>query len=92
MVDTLFQGNDSFKELLAVRSFLYIYIFFLQNLLYKYMKLLLQALTSAYMKGGDDSYIDVMPNILNYINFLLEADIVQYHPNDKTKIKMTELL
>ncbi|XP_011633678.1 uncharacterized protein LOC105424891 [Pogonomyrmex barbatus] len=55
-------------------------------------KELLAALTSAYMKGGDDMYIDVTPNTLNYINFLLEADIIQYHRNDKTKIKMTELL
>ncbi|KAL6261221.1 hypothetical protein P5V15_008746 [Pogonomyrmex californicus] len=55
-------------------------------------KELLAALTSAYMKGGDDMYIDVTPNALNYINFLLEADIIQYHRNDKTKIKMTELL
>ncbi|XP_011172002.1 uncharacterized protein LOC105204573 [Solenopsis invicta] len=52
----------------------------------------LAALTSAYMKGGDDSYVDVTPNIFNYINFLLEADMVQYHRNDKTKIRMTELL
>lgn len=44
------------------------------------------------MKGGDDVYIDVIPNELNYINFLLEADIIQYHPNDKTKIRMMELL
>lgn len=55
-------------------------------------KELLAALTSAYLKGGDDSYVDVMPNVLNYINFLLEADIIQYHRNDKTKIRMTELL
>jgi len=52
----------------------------------------LQALTSAYMKGGDDIYVDVTPNVLNYINFLLEADIIQYHRNDKAKIRMIELL
>lgn len=51
-----------------------------------------QALTSAYMKGGDDVYVNVTPQILNYVNFLLEADIVQYHRNDKTKVRMTELL
>lgn len=55
-------------------------------------KELLAALTSAYMKGGDDIYVDVTPNILSYINFLLEADIVQYHRNDRTKVRMTELL
>lgn len=55
-------------------------------------KELLAALTSAYMKGGDDSYVDVTPNVLNYVNFLLEADIIQYHRNDRTKIRMTELL
>ncbi|XP_011686220.1 PREDICTED: uncharacterized protein LOC105448987 [Wasmannia auropunctata] len=55
-------------------------------------KELLAALTTAYMKGGDDIYVDVMPNTLKYVNFLLEADIIQYHRNDKTKIRMTELL
>ncbi|XP_012060197.1 PREDICTED: uncharacterized protein LOC105623414 [Atta cephalotes] len=55
-------------------------------------KNLLAALTRAYMKGGDDVYIDVMPNVLTYINFLLEADIIQYHPNDKTRIRMIEIL
>ncbi|TGZ47741.1 uncharacterized protein [Temnothorax longispinosus] len=55
-------------------------------------KELLAALTSAYMKGGDDIYVDVTPNVVNYINFLLEADIIQYHRNDRTKIRMTELL
>ncbi|KYN32792.1 hypothetical protein ALC56_12857, partial [Trachymyrmex septentrionalis] len=53
---------------------------------------LLMALTKAYMKGGDDVYVDVTPNVLTYINFLLEADIIQYHPNDKTKIRMIEIL
>lgn len=55
-------------------------------------KELLSALTSAYMKGGDDVYVNVTPDVLDYVNFLLEADIVQYHRNDKTKIRMTELL
>jgi len=44
------------------------------------------------MKGGDDIYIEVMPNTLQYINFLVESDIVQYHRNDKTRIRLTELL
>ncbi|EGI59013.1 PREDICTED: uncharacterized protein LOC105152305 [Acromyrmex echinatior] len=55
-------------------------------------KNLLAALTKAYMKGGDDVYVDVTPNVLTYINFLLEADIIQYHPNDKTRIRMIEIL
>ncbi|KMQ87550.1 hypothetical protein RF55_13132 [Lasius niger] len=55
-------------------------------------KELLAALTSAYMKGGDDVYVDVTPDVSDYINFLIEANIVQYHRNDKTKIRMTELL
>ncbi|XP_011146565.1 uncharacterized protein LOC105187448 isoform X2 [Harpegnathos saltator] len=52
----------------------------------------LATLTSAYMKGGDDVYVNVTPEILDCVNFLLEADIVQYHRNDKNKVKMTELL
>ncbi|XP_070157630.1 uncharacterized protein PF3D7_1120000 [Polyergus mexicanus] len=55
-------------------------------------KELLAALTSAYMKGGDDIYVNVTPDIWFYVNFLIENDIVQYHRNDKTKIRMTELL
>ncbi|XP_029178772.1 uncharacterized protein LOC114946451 isoform X2 [Nylanderia fulva] len=55
-------------------------------------KELLAALTSAYMKGGDDVYVNVSPDVLDHVNFLVENDIVQYHRNDKTKIRMTELL
>lgn len=44
------------------------------------------------MKGGDDIYVNVTPNISFYVNFLIENNIVQYHCNDKTKIRMTELL
>lgn len=44
------------------------------------------------MKGGDDVYVDVTPDVSDYVNFLIEANIVQYHRNDKTKIRMTELL
>ncbi|XP_072762062.1 uncharacterized protein [Anoplolepis gracilipes] len=67
VVNTIFSGNEAFKELLA-------------------------ALTSAYMKGGDDIYINVTPDVSYYVNFLIENDIVQYHRNDKTRIRMTELL
>ncbi|EZA55914.1 hypothetical protein DMN91_010633 [Ooceraea biroi] len=55
-------------------------------------KELLAELTSAYLKGGDDVYIDITPDTLKYINFLVEADIAQYHRNDRTRIRMTELL
>lgn len=44
------------------------------------------------MKGGDDTYIDVIPDVSYYVNFLIENDIIQYHRNNKTKIRMTELL
>jgi len=44
------------------------------------------------MKGGDDVYINVEPNVLQYVNFLVEADLVQYHRNDRTRIRVTELL
>lgn len=56
------------------------------------MKNCFQALTSAYMKGGDEVYVNVTPNVLDCVNFLLEADIIQYHRNDKTKVRMIELL
>lgn len=44
------------------------------------------------MKGGDDVYVNVTPDISNCVQFLVGADIVQYHRNDKTKVKMAELL
>ncbi|KYN00765.1 PREDICTED: uncharacterized protein LOC108775633 [Cyphomyrmex costatus] len=53
---------------------------------------LLEMLTSAYVKGGDDVYVDVTSVALRYVNILLEADIIQYHPNNKTKIRIIELL
>ncbi|XP_012217140.1 uncharacterized protein [Linepithema humile] len=53
---------------------------------------LLATLTAAYSKGGDDVYIDVTPDVLEFVHYLLEANIIQYHRNDKTKIKMIELL
>ncbi|XP_047359709.1 uncharacterized protein LOC124952991 [Vespa velutina] len=52
----------------------------------------LSALVSAYTKGGDDIYVDVIPETLDAVKFLVEADIATYHPNDKNKIKMVELL
>ncbi|KAF7391625.1 hypothetical protein HZH68_011168 [Vespula germanica] len=53
---------------------------------------LLSTLVSAYTKGGDDIYVDVIPETLDAVKFLVEADIIAYHPNDKNKIKMVELL
>lgn len=44
------------------------------------------------MKGGDNVYIDVTPDILEFVYYLLEANIVQYHRNDRTKIRMSEML
>ncbi|KYN11817.1 PREDICTED: uncharacterized protein LOC108767886 [Trachymyrmex cornetzi] len=55
-------------------------------------KNLLATLMKAFTKGGDDVYVDVTPNELTFIYFLMEADIIQYHPNDETKIRMMELL
>lgn len=53
---------------------------------------LLSTLVSAYTKGGDDIYVDVIPETLDAVKFLVEADIIAYHPNDKNRIKMVELL
>jgi len=53
---------------------------------------LIGALTRAYMAGGDDVYIDIKPDELNFAKFLVEADIAMYHRNDKSKIKMMDLL
>lgn len=58
----------------------------------KEFKNLLIALTTAYDKGGDDVYINVISESLDCIKYLLEADIVVYHPNDKNKIRMVDLL
>ncbi|XP_011495525.1 PREDICTED: uncharacterized protein LOC105360331 [Ceratosolen solmsi marchali] len=52
---------------------------------------LLCVLTRALSKGGDDLYIDVTPDTLDFINFLEEADIIQFHPHDKTKIKLMNM-
>lgn len=44
------------------------------------------------MKGGDDVYVSITPDVSYYVNFLIENNIAQYHRNNKTKIRMTELL
>ena len=40
-----------------------------------------------YVKGGDDVYVNVTPDVLDYVNFLIEANIVQYH-TVMTKLKL----
>ncbi|XP_058805592.1 uncharacterized protein LOC131672408 isoform X2 [Phymastichus coffea] len=52
---------------------------------------LLCILTRALSKGGDDLYIDVSKDTFDFALFLEEADIVQFHPNDKKKIKLRNL-
>ncbi|XP_012270690.1 uncharacterized protein LOC105694519 [Orussus abietinus] len=53
---------------------------------------LLGALTTAYTNGGDDIYIDLIPETLLCATFLIEGDIAVYHPNDTNKIKLAQLL
>ncbi|XP_034952477.1 uncharacterized protein [Chelonus insularis] len=53
---------------------------------------LLAKLTKAHAKGGDNVYIDVDPYFLDCIEFLIEADIVTYHRNDKNKIRLMDLV
>lgn len=52
---------------------------------------LLADLTAAYTKGGDDVYIEVNSTVIQYMNFLLEADLITHHRNDKSKIKLVDL-
>ncbi|XP_043280267.1 uncharacterized protein [Venturia canescens] len=54
--------------------------------------IVLADITKAYTQGGDDVYINVEPENLVFAKFLVEADIAVYHRNDRSKIKMTELL
>lgn len=51
-----------------------------------------QNLTSAYTKGGDEMYISITPETLVFMNFLLEAGIIMYHRNDKTKVRLMDML
>ncbi|XP_076757045.1 uncharacterized protein LOC143427073 [Xylocopa sonorina] len=55
-------------------------------------KTFLGELTLAYTKGGDDTYVDVSPQDLLFVNFLVEAGIVAYHRNDKTKVRLMDML
>ncbi|KOX74565.1 hypothetical protein WN51_00520 [Melipona quadrifasciata] len=49
-------------------------------------------LISSYSKGGNDLYVNVTPEILHFVNFLIEADIAVYHRNDKTKVRLMNML
>ncbi|XP_031836060.1 uncharacterized protein LOC116428510 isoform X2 [Nomia melanderi] len=49
-------------------------------------------LTRAYKKGGDKRYIDVNSEVLDFVNFLIEADIGMYHRNDRNKVKLMDML
>lgn len=51
-----------------------------------------QELTTSYTRGGNDLYVDVTPETLDFVNFLLEADIIMYHRNDKTKVRLMDML
>ncbi|XP_017888792.1 uncharacterized protein LOC108630190 [Ceratina calcarata] len=53
---------------------------------------LLADLTRAYLKGGDNVYVDVTPYTLAYINYLTSAEIAVYHRNDRSKIRLMEML
>ncbi|CAL7942722.1 unnamed protein product [Xylocopa violacea] len=55
-------------------------------------KTFLGELTLAYTKGGDDTYVDVSPQDLPFVNFLFEAGMVAYHRNDKTKVRLMDML
>lgn len=44
------------------------------------------------MKGGDEVYVDVPPELADCVNFLIEADIAVYHRNDKTIIRLMDLV
>ncbi|XP_012135859.1 uncharacterized protein LOC100883389 isoform X2 [Megachile rotundata] len=48
-------------------------------------------LVLGYVKGGDDVYVDVTSEVLDFVNFLIEADIATYHRNDKSKVKLTDI-
>lgn len=44
------------------------------------------------MKGGDDVYVTVLPEHAELIRFLLECDLIAFHPYDKKLIKFQDLL
>lgn len=52
---------------------------------------LLADLTRAYIKGGVDVYVDVTPETIDYVNYLTTADLIVYHQNDRSKVRLAEL-
>ncbi|XP_044002769.1 uncharacterized protein LOC122848629 [Aphidius gifuensis] len=49
-------------------------------------------LTSAYHNGGDEIYINIPPELAICAHFLAEADIGSYHRDDRTKMRLQDLL
>ncbi|XP_033327281.1 uncharacterized protein LOC117220924 [Megalopta genalis] len=52
----------------------------------------LSLLTISYTKGGDDVYVDMTPDVIDFANFLIEADIATKHRNDSNKIRLMDML
>ncbi|XP_043258727.1 uncharacterized protein LOC122400977 [Colletes gigas] len=53
----------------------------------------LAKLTTSYLSGGDDVYVDILPEQeLHFTNFLIEADIIMHHRNDKNKVRLMDML
>ncbi|XP_076652007.1 uncharacterized protein LOC143358613 [Halictus rubicundus] len=52
----------------------------------------ISVLTSSYVKGGDDIYVDIIPEVVDFANFLIEADIAACHRNDKNKIRLMDMI
>ena len=95
VVEELFPENKNFKNFLAV-SVKYCTscstkISSISERIYK-LSVNFQELISSYSKGGNDLYVDVTPETLDFVNFLIEADIAVYHRNDKTKVKLMDML
>ncbi|XP_076300196.1 uncharacterized protein LOC143218711 isoform X1 [Lasioglossum baleicum] len=52
----------------------------------------LSTLIGSFVKGGDDVYVDIIPEAVDFSNFLIEADIAAYHRNDKNKIRLVDMI
>lgn len=37
-------------------------------------------------------YISITPETLVFMNFLIEAGIIMYHRNDKTRVRLMDML
>nr|XP_034184884.1 uncharacterized protein LOC117606493 [Osmia lignaria] len=64
-------------------------VIFPKNPEFKYF---LADLVLSYSKGGNELYVDVTPDVLYFVNFLIGANIAVYHRNDKNKVRLTEPL